>query len=146
MVTRTLHNMNVAPYNRALKISCNKYSKSVFLNTRRYRDLDTFLPGLRSLEKLKIDEKLQWNHLFCGKRTKNQVFLSKRHLKNHLPGQLATKQLVTGTEYKKIILPGPWLENHCSNSHIPIYLWRIRMDKDICHFTIYFWCNLYRLT
>ncbi len=34
---------------------------SAFLNRRGawYRDLDTFLPGLRSLEKLKIDHKLQ---------------------------------------------------------------------------------------
>ncbi len=42
------------------------YSKAVFLNRRdasRYRDLETFLPGLRTLEKFKIYQKLHKNEV-----------------------------------------------------------------------------------
>ncbi len=43
------------------------FYKSVFLNRRdasQYRDLETFSPGLGTLEKLKIYQKLQWNKVF----------------------------------------------------------------------------------
>ncbi len=86
---------------KIIKRNCLMSFRPVFLNRRdasRYRDLKTFSPGLGTLEKLKIYQKLQ----------RNQVFSRRKSLKNLLPGQLATKLLVTGTKDKKDHFTGTW--------------------------------------
>jgi hypothetical protein len=57
--------------------------------------LDAFLPGLKSC-------------VFTDKGQEIKYFLAKRHEKNILPGQSATKHLVTGTKDKLNNFTATW--------------------------------------
>ena len=77
------------PYVKPNKVLETKYSKVMVLNRRgafRYRDLETISPGLRTLNKSKVYQKMHKNPVFNIKKGMKKIVTGTKDFKKHFTG------------------------------------------------------------
>ena len=99
-----------------------KWSRAVVLN-RRYRDLKITSPGLRTVWKLKMYQKLH----------KNLVFHNKKTEKNLVPRLLTSKQIFDGAVDFRSQCSGTWIRKGWEIRRHSNNTWHSRGGSTKCH-------------